>query len=156
MDMWENNPDNANTSLFAYLNRITLLSRDDMDEENDKGKVNLMTIHASKGLEFPVVFIAGAEEGLIPHARSIEENGGNIEEERRLFYVAITRARDKLLISACQKRRKMQMTVECTPSPFLDEIPENLVEYHERPKEVEADKAHDILSNMLKNFGKNA
>ena len=156
MDMWENNPDNANTSLFAYLNRITLLSRDDMDEENDKGKVNLMTIHASKGLEFPVVFIAGAEEGLIPHARSMEENGGNIEEERRLFYVAITRARDKLLISACQKRRKMQMTVECTPSPFLDEIPENLVEYHERPKEVEADKAHDILSNMLKNFGKNA
>ena len=156
MDMWENNPDNTNTSLFAYLNRITLLSRDDMDEENDKGKVNLMTIHASKGLEFPVVFIAGAEEGLIPHARSMEENGGNIEEERRLFYVAITRARDKLLISACQKRRKMQMTVECTPSPFLDEIPENLVEYHERPKEVEADKAHDILSNMLKNFGKNA
>ena len=48
------------------------------------------------------------------------------------------------------------MTVECQPSPFLDEIPENLVEYHERPKEVEADKAHDILSNMLKNFGKNA
>ena len=156
MDMWENNPDNTNTSLFAYLNRITLLSRDDMDAENDKGTVNLMTIHASKGLEFPVVFIAGAEEGLIPHARSMEENGGNIEEERRLFYVAITRARDKLLISACQKRRKMQMTVECTPSPFLDEIPENLVEYHERPKEVEADKAHDILSNMLKNFGKNA
>lgn len=156
MDMWENNPDNANTSLFAYLNRITLLSRDDMDAENDKGTVNLMTIHASKGLEFPVVFIAGAEEGLIPHARSMEENGGNIEEERRLFYVAITRARDKLLISACQKRRKMQMTVECQPSPFLDEIPENLVEYHERPKEVEADKAHDILSNMLKNFGKNA
>ena len=75
MDMWENNPDNTNTSLFAYLNRITLLSRDDMDEENDKGKVNLMTIHASKGLEFPVVFIAGAEEGLIPHARSMEENG---------------------------------------------------------------------------------
>ena len=94
----------------------------------------------------------------IVHAVSgfLLENGGNIEEERRLFYVAITRARDKLLISACQKRRKMQMTVECQPSPFLDEIPENLVEYHERPKEVEADKAHDILSNMLKNFGKNA
>ena len=131
METWENDPDNFNPSLFTYLNRITLLSRDDGNDENDKGKVNLMTIHASKGLEFPVVFIAGAEEGLIPHARSVDDNGGNVEEERRLFYVAITRARDKLLISSCQKRRKQQSIVECTPSRFLDEIPENLVEYHE-------------------------
>ena len=65
---------------------------DNSDDENDKGKVNLMTIHASKGLEFPVVFIAGAEEGLIPHQRSVDENDGDVEEERRLFYVAITRA----------------------------------------------------------------
>ena len=93
METWENDPDNFNPSLFTYLNRITLLSRDDGNDENDKGKVNLMTIHASKGLEFPVVFIAGAEEGLIPHARSVDDNGGNVEEERRLFYVAITRAR---------------------------------------------------------------
>ncbi|MBQ5632808.1 MAG: UvrD-helicase domain-containing protein, partial [Treponema sp.] len=116
METWENDPDNFNPSLFTYLNRITLLSRDDGNDENDKGKVNLMTIHASKGLEFPVVFIAGAEEGLIPHARSVDDNGGNVEEERRLFYVAITRARDKLLISSCQKRRKQQSIVECTPS----------------------------------------
>ena len=89
MEIWEKDPENTNPSLYNYLNRITLMSRDDMDDENDKGKVNLMTIHASKGLEFPVVFIAGAEEGLIPHARSVEENNGNVEEERRLFYVAI-------------------------------------------------------------------
>lgn len=152
MERWEIDPDNTNPSLFNYLNRITLMSRDNGDDENDKGKVNLMTIHASKGLEFPVVFIAGAEEGLIPHQRSVDENGGNVEEERRLFYVAITRAREKLVISSCMRRRKMQMIVECEPSRFLDEIPENLVEYHEPQKEVPADKARDILSNMLKKF----
>ena len=101
MEIWENDPDNSNPNLYNYLNRITLMSRDNGDDESDKGKVNLMTIHASKGLEFPVVFIAGAEEGLIPHARSVAENDGDVEEERRLFYVAITRARDKLFISAC-------------------------------------------------------
>ena len=115
MEIWENDADNYDGNLYTYLNRITLLSRDDLEDE-DQGKVNLMTIHASKGLEFPVVFIAGAEEGLIPHARSVEENGGSVEEERRLFYVAITRARNKLFISACRKRRRQQSVVECEPS----------------------------------------
>ena len=151
MEVWENDPDNPNPNLFNYLNRITLLSRDNGDDENDKGKVNLMTIHASKGLEFPVVFIAGAEEGLIPHARSVEENNGDVEEERRLFYVAITRARDKLFISACRKRRHMQMVRECEPSRFLDEIPSNLVEYHE-PKQITEEETHEMLSDMLANL----
>ena len=111
-----------------------------------------MTIHASKGLEFPIVFIAGAEEGIIPHARCIEEDPNNIEEERRLFYVAITRAQDKLFISSCQKRRKMQNVVECVPSPFLDEIPANLVEYHEPNKEVSMDKALEILEQLKNKF----
>ncbi|MCR5288771.1 MAG: UvrD-helicase domain-containing protein [Treponema sp.] len=153
IETFENNPDNYDASLYTYLNRITLLSRDDLDDgENDKGKVNLMTIHASKGLEFPVVFIAGAEEGLIPHARSIEEGEGNIEEERRLFYVAITRAREKLIISSCRKRRRMQSVVECAPSRFLDEIPASLVEYHEPQQEVEAQDAMQILEQMKKKF----
>lgn len=156
MEQWENNPDNTDTSLYAYLNRITLLSRDDLDDgEADKGKVNLMTVHASKGLEFPVVFIAGAEEGLMPHARAVEEGGdAAVEEERRLFYVAVTRARDRLLISSCVNRRKMSGTVECQPSRFLDEIPENLITYHEPPKEVNADEAHELLQNMLKNLSR--
>jgi DNA helicase-2/ATP-dependent DNA helicase PcrA len=152
MEIWEKDPENENPSLFNYLNRITLISRDNGDDQNDKGKVNLMTIHASKGLEFPVTFIAGAEEGLIPHARSVEENDGNVEEERRLFYVAITRAREKLLISACRNRRHMQMTRECEPSRFLDEIPANLVEYHTPSQELTAEKTHDLLSDTLKNF----
>ena len=148
MEVWENDPDNDNPSLFNYLNRITLVSQDNNDDESNKGKVNLMTIHASKGLEFPVVFIAGAEEGLIPHARSVEENGGDVEEERRLFYVAITRARDKLFITSCLKRRKMTMVADCEPSRFLDEIPANLVEYHE-PKEFTQEESHEILSGFL-------
>ncbi|MEW6564356.1 MAG: ATP-dependent helicase, partial [Spirochaetota bacterium] len=119
-------------------NRISLITRDDDNEEAGKGKVNLMTIHASKGLEFPVVFIAGAEDGLIPHARSLEEGDGNIEEERRLFYVAITRARDKLLITSCRKRRRLQSLMECSPSPFLEEIPQHLVEYHEGEAAIES------------------
>ncbi|MBP5575421.1 MAG: UvrD-helicase domain-containing protein [Treponema sp.] len=156
MEQWENNPQHDDTSLYAYLNRITLLSRDDLDDgEGDKGKVNLMTVHASKGLEFPVVFIAGAEEGLMPHARAVEEGGDNaIEEERRLFYVAVTRARDRLFISSCRKRRKMNASVDCEPSRFLDEIPQNLVKYHEPSKEVDADAAHEMLQNMLRNMAK--
>ena len=149
---WEKDPDNFKKSLYDYLNRITLISRDDMEDEEDKGKVNLMTIHASKGLEFPVVFIIGCEDGIIPHARSMEEGDGNVEEERRLFYVAITRARDKLFISSCQRRRKMGGVVECTPSPFLQEIPEELVEYHEPTDPVETNDALDILAKMKAKF----
>ena len=154
VEVWENNPDNFDTGLFAYLNRITLLSRDDMDDDSDKGKVNLMTIHASKGLEFPVVFIVGCEDGIIPHARSLEDGEGNIEEERRLFYVAITRAKQKLFLSSCRHRRKMQTVVECTPSPFLDEIPANLVEYHEPQTEVSNEMAQQILERMKQRFAK--
>ena len=152
IEMWENNPDNFDTGLYAYLNRITLLSRDDMEDDSLKGKVNLMTIHASKGLEFPIVFIAGCEDGIIPHARSLEDSEGGIEEERRLFYVAITRARDKLFLSSCRHRRRMQTVIECTPSPFLDEIPPKLVEYHEPKGEVSDEQAANILANMRAKF----
>ena len=153
IENWENNPENEGANLYSYLNRITLLSRDDVDDEDNKGKVNLMTIHAAKGLEFPVVFIAGAEEDLIPHGRAIEEGGDSaIEEERRLFYVAITRARDKLFISSCEKRKRLQTTVECKPSRFLDEIPANLVKYHEPAKEIDSETAIKLFEQMKKRF----
>ena len=153
IERWENNPESGEPTLYNYLNRITLLSRDDLDDDENLGKVNLMTIHASKGLEFPVVFIAGAEEGLIPHGRAVDEGGdAAVEEERRLFYVAITRARDKLLISSCRSRRRQNSSVESQPSRFLDEIPPHLVEYHEPQKEVSADMALDLLQQMKKKF----
>ena len=153
IERWENNPESGEPTLYNYLNRITLLSRDDLDDDENLGKVNLMTIHASKGLEFPVVFIAGTEEGLIPHGRAVDEGGdAAVEEERRLFYVAITRARDKLLISSCRSRRRQNSSVESQPSRFLDEIPPHLVEYHEPQKEVSADMAIDLLQQMKKKF----
>ncbi|GAB1481193.1 UvrD-helicase domain-containing protein [Treponema sp.] len=153
IETWENDPDNFDPTLFPYLNRISLITRDDGEDEGGKGKVNLMTIHASKGLEFPVVFIAGAEEGLIPHARSLEEGDGNVEEERRLFYVAITRARNKLYITSCKQRRKMQSVIECSPSPFLSEIPNHLVEYHEDDEPVETkDEAADYFARIKGKF----
>jgi DNA helicase-2/ATP-dependent DNA helicase PcrA len=97
-----------------------------------------------------VVFIAGAEDGIIPHERSVEEGGGDVEEERRLFYVAITRARDKLFISSCLKRRKLQNTVDCAPSPFLAEIPPHLIAYHEEEKPVEEGEEADNYFALLR------
>ncbi|MDR1374201.1 MAG: ATP-dependent helicase, partial [Treponema sp.] len=136
IENWEKDPDNMDRGLYAYLNRISLLTRDEGDDGSERDKVNLMTIHAAKGLEFPVVFIAGAEDGIIPHERSLEE-GGDPEEERRLFYVAITRARDKLYISNCVKRRRLQDTVDCVPSPYLAEIPPHLLQYNKGEEVVE-------------------
>jgi DNA helicase-2/ATP-dependent DNA helicase PcrA len=151
IEYWEQDPDNLDPGLYPYLNRVSLITRDD-GEDDGEGKVNLMTIHASKGLEFPVVFIAGAEAGIIPHDKSLEEEAGNIEEERRLFYVAITRARDKLFITSCRKRRRLQNTVDCVPSPFLEEIPGGLVEYHKEDAILEYADAADLFAKMREKF----
>lgn len=124
---YEGDPDNLSPSVFEFLARISLDPRDDVDEANDPGKVNLMTIHAAKGLEHEVVFIAGCEAGIMPHARSLEEDPKNIEEERRLFYVALTRAKRKLYITSCRERKVLREVTQCTPSPFLEEIPDELV-----------------------------
>jgi len=149
---WEKDPDNLDAGLYPWLNRISLITRDD-GEDDASGKVNLSTIHAAKGLEFPVVFIAGVEDGLIPHEKSMEEaddvDSGSIEEERRLFYVAITRAREKLYISHCQKRRRLQTVSDCSPSPFLDEIPNELIKIHEKTNKVpDEDEAEKYLAQM--------
>jgi len=88
--------------------------------------VTLITMHSCKGLEFPHVFIVGLEEGLLPHSRSKEE--GTLDEERRLFYVAITRAMRTLKISHCAARRRYGELAPCHPSRFLGELPETLIE----------------------------
>ncbi|MDR3302373.1 MAG: UvrD-helicase domain-containing protein [Spirochaetaceae bacterium] len=152
IESWEANPDNLDPTLYPYLNRISLLTHDERGDDADKGKVNVMTIHASKGLEFPVVFIAGAEEGIIPHERSLEEEAGNIEEERRLFYVAITRARDKLFITACAKRKRNQSLLDRNPSPFLDEIPPHLIETFNPEKSETLTSTVDFFTMMKAKF----
>ena len=110
--------------LHRYLEHISL-DREKDDTEEARDMVTLITMHSCKGLEFPYVYIAGVEDGLIPHSRSKVE--GTLDEERRLFYVAITRAQISLTMSHCEHRKKYGDQVPCHPSPFLKEIPEDLV-----------------------------
>jgi DNA helicase II / ATP-dependent DNA helicase PcrA len=124
---FESDPDVVDPTLFDYLARVSLASRDDLDAKDTGGRVNLMTIHAAKGLEFPVVFVAGVEKDIIPHAKSVGEGDANLEEERRLFYVALTRAQRHLHLTFCSSRRKMGKPTEVYPSPFIDELPPECV-----------------------------
>jgi DNA helicase-2/ATP-dependent DNA helicase PcrA len=140
LSKWERNPDNAKSSIFDFLNRVSLAGKEDPDDEN-AGKIALMTIHASKGLEFDTVYLAGVEDQYIPHARAIEENPASIDEERRLFYVAITRARRELVISSCEKRRD----TPSQPSRFLEEIPKALFDEEDPTKQLSSDEVVDKL-----------
>lgn len=152
---WEENPYTEEKGLYAYLNRISLLSQSEAEETFGQGKVNLMTIHAAKGLEFPVVFIIACEKGIIPHERSIEESEENIEEERRLFYVAITRARDKLFISTCKNRKKGQSILETEASPFLQEIPAELITYAQKQNtELTTEQLNAEFMKLKERLGK--
>jgi DNA helicase II / ATP-dependent DNA helicase PcrA len=113
-------------SIEQFLEQVSLVS--DADEiDGDDSQVVLMTVHAAKGLEFPAVFIMGLEEGVFPHLRSIGEPE-ELEEERRLAYVAITRAQERLYLSHAWSRTLYGGTQYNPPSRFLDEIPERLVE----------------------------
>ncbi len=115
-------------SLGAYMQNITLLTGDEKDKEN-VDTVKLMTIHSAKGLEFPVVYVAGLEEGLFPNGQSLYSLD-ELEEERRLFYVAITRAERKLFLTYASTRYKFGSLQYCEPSRFLTEIPENILAIH--------------------------
>ena len=118
----ENNPDD---SIYDYLENLSLIS--DLEKTEDKDdSVVLMTMHAAKGLEFPIVFVVGLDEGLFPGKRSIDE--GNVEEERRLFYVAITRAREKLYLTSSEVRRAYGKPIYYKTSRFMDEIRSNIKE----------------------------
>ena len=115
--------------LGNFLSQVALVSDIDQLNEDDKS-VTLMTLHAAKGLEFPVVFLAGLEEGMFPHSRSIAFGApsGELEEERRLMYVGITRAKDDLYLSWAQRRRIWGDIKYFPKSRFIDEIPSNLLE----------------------------
>jgi DNA helicase-2/ATP-dependent DNA helicase PcrA len=110
-------------SLGSYLQQITLLTDAD-DKTNDPDVVKLMTIHAAKGLEFPVIFVGGLEETLFPNAMSINTRE-ELEEERRLFYVAITRAKQKLWLTYANTRYRFGNLTQNEPSRFIDELPDD-------------------------------
>jgi len=113
--------------LQAFLEQITLDAEREEDKDADASEgVTLITMHSCKGLEFPHVYIVGMENGLLPHSRAQAE--GTLDEERRLFYVAITRAMQTLTISHCSGRKKYGATVLCHPSPFLKDLPPELVD----------------------------
>jgi superfamily I DNA/RNA helicase len=112
--------------LDNFLENITLDSDREEEKENTADAVTLITMHSCKGLEFPHVFVVGLEDGLLPHSRSKIE--GTMDEERRLFYVAVTRAMQTLAVSHCGGRKKYGQVLPCHPSPFLKELPEELVE----------------------------
>ena len=115
-------------SLADVISRIMLLDILDRNQEQEAGdQVSLMTLHAAKGLEFPHVFLIGMEENLLPHQNSIETD--NIEEERRLAYVGITRAQQTLTFSYCTHRKRYGELTECEPSRFLNELPEDDLEW---------------------------
>jgi DNA helicase-2/ATP-dependent DNA helicase PcrA len=129
--------------LASFLEAARLVSEVDV-AELDGGAISMMTVHAAKGLEFPVVFVVGLEEGVFPHARSLTGNDEDVEEERRLFYVAATRARRRLYLSYARVRRTFGQTRANPPSRFLAELPrdalaarfvpdEPLASYRRRP-----------------------
>jgi len=122
-------------SLQEFLDTAALVS--DADDIDENARVSLLTMHNAKGLEFPVVFIAGMEEGLFPHSRSINDEA-MLEEERRLCYVAMTRAMRRLYLTSARYRRKYggAPLEPCQPSRFLDEIPARLLEVLHEPRGV--------------------
>lgn len=117
--------ENPEDSLEAFLTSLSLLSDVDKTDES-QGSVQLMTVHAAKGLEFRLVFLVGMEERVFPSAMSLEEDEANVEEERRLCYVAITRAKKELYISSARNRTMYGKTVMNMPSRFIDEMGQDL------------------------------
>ncbi len=126
----------------TFLDDLTLDSERAEEKERTGDAVTLITMHSCKGLEYPHVYIVGLEDGLLPHSRSKVE--GTIDEERRLFYVGITRAMKTLMISHCETRRKFGDVIACHPSPFLKELPQDLIEHGDvkakQPVTVESGK----------------
>lgn len=137
-------------NLKSFVDAMML--KDDPNEADEKDQVQMMTIHASKGLEFPVVILVGIEEDLLPHRRL----GGDLDEERRLFYVGITRAQEKLILSYCRQRKKMGVIRPVFPSRFLTDCSKDLYKLYElgaRP--VSGLARENLVGDFLKNLSKN-
>ncbi len=143
-------------ALEEAISRLVLRDLLEQQEEEKAGpdSVQLLTLHAAKGLEFPHVYIIGMEEKLLPHRASIE--AGSVEEERRLAYVGITRARETLTMSLAAKRRQFGDTVDCQPSRFLDELPADDLEWQggtEDDEEANRKRGQETLAALKAMLG---
>ncbi len=142
--------------LDEAINRLLLRDLLEQQDEEEAGpdRVQLMTLHASKGLEFPHVYIVGMEENLLPHRVSVEE--GSIDEERRLAYVGITRAQQTLCMTMARKRRQFGETITCEPSRFISELPADDLVWqggnHEPSAEANEERAAETLSSLKSLF----
>ncbi|KFK48999.1 ATP-dependent DNA helicase Rep [Vibrio vulnificus] len=156
-DLEGDNNDQEEKTLKEVVQRLTL--RDMMErgeEDEDSDAVQLMTLHASKGLEFPYVYLIGTEEGILPHQTSIDED--NVEEERRLMYVGITRAQRELTFVMCKERRQYGELIKPSQSRFLDELPFDDVEWEQTKKPVTQEermaKGQAHIANLRAMFNK--
>lgn len=144
----DENPANIEDAIARLVLRDLLERQEEEDETADK--VQLMTLHAAKGLEFPHVTMIGVEENLLPHRASIEAD--TIEEERRLCYVGITRAQQTLTLTYCKKRRQFGETMDCTPSRFLEELPRDDLHWEgrdgESSPEQKQQRGRDTLASL--------
>lgn len=148
---------NEDKSLESFLTNVAL-SAEPSNEEEEADRVSLMTIHSSKGLEFPVVFLAGMEEKIFPIARAISSmNDSEIEEERRLCYVGITRAKEELFLTLTRKRTLYGRTNPSIASRFIEELPEECIErLNKEQKELSYSKAnYNMLDKYTKKYMNN-
>ncbi|UAX42299.1 DNA helicase Rep [Pasteurella canis] len=138
-------------NLNQIVTRLTLRDMMERDEEDDESdQVQLMTLHASKGLEFPHVFLIGMEEGILPHQTSIDED--NVEEERRLAYVGITRAQQNLVFSLCKERRQFGEILKPEPSRFLAELPVDDIQWERDKPPMTKAQLQENTANQLANL----
>jgi ATP-dependent DNA helicase Rep len=156
-DLEGDNYDQEKKTLKEVVQRLTLRDMMERGEENDDSDaVQLMTLHASKGLEFPYVYLIGAEEGILPHQTSIDED--NVDEERRLMYVGITRAQRELTFTICKERRQFGELIKPQQSRFLDELPFDDVEWEVKKKvltqEERMEKGQAHIANIRAMFKK--
>jgi superfamily I DNA/RNA helicase len=143
-------------TLADALARLALAELDDDDDGDEQASgVTLMTLHSAKGLEFSDVFIVGLEEGIVPHARALAGDGAAVShadplaEERRLLYVGLTRARQRLALSYCTSRRRGGSTEAVLPSRYLAEIPAELVEVRTNGTSLSAEESHELRQNFF-------
>ncbi|HMP99677.1 MAG TPA: 3'-5' exonuclease, partial [Cyclobacteriaceae bacterium] len=148
-------PEREDKSLGAFLQEVSLLTNADEDKDNDPDKVTLMTIHMAKGLEFKYVYIVGLEEDLFPSQMMLSSRA-DLEEERRLFYVAITRAQQKLYFSYALTRYRFGRLKNCEPSRFLSDVDDRYMRVISRNTGIESQPranphyARNLVSSMQK------